>query len=504
MSKRQTTFELGALTLPANDAQPLHQRVYSALREAILQRRLKPGARLPSTRALAATLGVSRNTVLTAFDQLLAEGYIDSRVGDGSYVSARLPYETLRANGAGAGPGVASHPERQRPAEAAGLRLAKRYDWVIHAPSGGAGSVINARAFRTGVAAVDEFPIDTWARLLARRARSNPDDMLVYGSTSGYRPLRETIASYLGATRGVNCSAEQVIVTAASQDALAFATQMLLNEGDPVWMEEPGYQGARSALLSTGAALTPVPVDSEGLVVAHGIAQAPHARMAYITPSYQYPMGVTMSLTRRLALLEWAHHAGAWILEDDYNSEHRYGGRPIAALQGLDQHQCVIYIGTFSKVMFGALRIGYLVLPPRLVDAFEQARRMFHMYPSTLDQAALTDFIVEGHFARHIRRMRARYAEKRGYLLRQLDVQLPGQLHIDCAEAGLHVLAQLWDGIDDRVVSQRAAKSGVEAQALSTYCMLPRSRGGLVLGYGALNERQIREGVRKLADAFPH
>jgi GntR family transcriptional regulator / MocR family aminotransferase len=503
MSKQSTVFDLNLISVSERAGAPLHTQVYGALREAILSQRLKPGTRLPSTRAFAQSSGVSRNTVLNAFDQLLAEGYIESRVGDGSYVSTKLPDELLSVNARhDAAPQArmrrsTAPPASPHPAPA----VSQRQTAVMDGPDGGASTVVAARAFRTGVTAVDAFPTEIWARLYSRRIRKSAHDVLVYGNAAGYQPLRETIAAYLGATRGVLCTADQVVITTASQEALNAATQLLINDGDGVWMEDPGYQGARSALLAAGARLTPVPVDGDGLRVDIGQREAPNARLAYVTPSYQYPTGVTMTLARRLALLDWAARTGAWILEDDYNSEYRFRGRPIASLQGLDTHNRVIYIGTFSKVIFGSLRVGYLVLPPQLIDPVLRSRRANHLYTSTLDQAVLNDFISEGYFARHIRRMRELYASRREILLKQLEIEMPGLFDINCADAGLHVLARLPKGVNDRAIANAAGTLGVEAHALSSYSMLPVTRGGLTLGYGGVNERQIRDGVRKLRQA---
>jgi GntR family transcriptional regulator / MocR family aminotransferase len=305
MPKTITSFDLAAFAPNADDAAPMHAQLYIQLRDAILDRRLKPGLRLPSTRSFADSLRVSRNTVLGAFDQLLAEGYIESRVGDGSYVSAQLPDDAQRMRNSAA----------VRRTIAAPPRVSARFEAVRTAPSGGSGPNIMARAFRTDVSAIDEFPVDLWARLYARRFRQHPIDLLTYGESAGYRPLRESIAAYLGGTRSIPCHADQVIITAASQEALMLICSTLLNTNDDAWIEDPGYQGARSALLSAGARVTPVPVDADGICVDIGLRQSPNARMAYVTPSVQYPTGATMSLTRRLALLQWAARADAWIIE---------------------------------------------------------------------------------------------------------------------------------------------------------------------------------------------
>jgi GntR family transcriptional regulator/MocR family aminotransferase len=491
MAKTVSALDLSTLILTADDATPLHVQLYCQLRNAILERRLKPGVRLPSTRSLGGDLGVSRNTVLSAFDQLLAEGYIESRVGDGSYVTTHLPDDAQSARNRAQSRRVATGVPR----------ISDRFDAVLRAPQGGSGSSITARAFRTGVSAIDEFPVDLWARLYARRFRQRPIDLLTYGASVGYQPLRESIAAYLGSTRSIPCHADQIVITAASQEALMLIAAVLLNQGDSAWIEDPGYQGVRSALLGAGARVIPVPVDADGIYVDAGTRTAPNARLAYVTPSVQYPTGATMSLVRRLALLDWAQRANAWIIEDDYTSEHRFSGRPLSALYSMDRHQRVIYVGTFSKLLFGALRIGYIVLPEALIDVFRAARDRFHLFVSAIEQAVLNDFIVEGHFARHVRRMRELYAHRRGYLLNALAQECPGMFTVNDTQTGLHMTAWLNDPLDDRVVSRAAAERDVEAQPLSHYAMLPQVHGGLVLGYGAVNERLTRDGVRKLRES---
>ncbi len=323
-----------------------------------------------------------------------------------------------------------------------------------------------------------------------------------YGANTGYAPLRRAIAEYLGAARGARCTPDQVIITSGSQDALNLATLLLLNPGDAVWMEDPGYRGARAALLTAGAQIVPVPVDHEGLHVEAGIALRPDARMAYVTPSHQYPMGVTMSLTRRLALIDWAKRANAWIVEDDYDSEYRYRGRPLSSLQGLDDANHVLYIGTFSKVLFPALRIGYLVVPEVLVDGFRAVLRTMQHHLPGIEQAVLTDFIVEGHFARHIRQMRQLYAERQQFLLESVRQELGDQLSIGLTEAGLHVTGLLASGVDDLAVAASAGRIGIEAPALSSYSLRSISRGGLVLGYAGLSTSKIKVGVQGLGKAI--
>jgi GntR family transcriptional regulator/MocR family aminotransferase len=345
------------------------------------------------------------------------------------------------------------------------------------------------------------FPFEVWARLMSRQWRRPPTALLSYGDPAGYWRLREAIAAYLTASRGVRCVTEQVIVVAGSQQGLDLAARVLLDVGDRVWIEDPGYIGARGALKSAGADLVPVAVDSEGLNIAEGISRCPTARLVYITPSHQYPLGVTMSLSRRLALLEWAHRAGAWVLEDDYDSEYRYTGRPLPALQGLDTEDRTIYLGTLSKTLFPSLRLGYLVVPTDLVAAFVAAKALADRHAPSVEQAVLADFMSEGHFARHVRRTRVLYAERQATLLKAAGSALNGLLEISPAEAGMHLVGFLPEGIDDRAVSRQASAYGVDAPPLSSYAIAPLPRGGLLLGYAAFGADEIIRGVERLAAA---
>ena len=314
----------------------------------------------------------------------------------------------------------------------------------------------------------------------------------------GHLPLREAIAEYLGAARGVRCDASQVMITTGSQQGLQLAAQILLDSKNSIWIEEPGYPSARQAFIAAGAKLVPVLVDEQGMKVEGMIRRGLKARAVYITPSHQYPLGATMTATRRMLLLNWAARFGAWIIEDDYDSEYRFGSRPIASLQGLDTYSRVIYVGTFSKVVFPALRVGYLVIPKDLVAAFCAARDAADVFSATLYQSVLADFIREGHFARHIRRMRMLYMERRKALVRAIRLQIGDKVEVVGDEAGMHLVMMLPSGVSDVVVSKRAAQRGVSAMPLSTCYLRPPGRGGLILGYGGANPRQIQEGVSKL------
>ncbi|HET9316041.1 MAG TPA: PLP-dependent aminotransferase family protein, partial [Vicinamibacteria bacterium] len=457
---------------------PLYRQVYDGYRDAIVLRRLRAGERVPSTRDLARELGISRIPVLTAFEQLLAEGYFEARVGAGTFVARVLPDDF---HASARKPDAAPAPRGPR-------RLARSADPLLREPEpwlGGRGP------FRLSQPAVEHFPVQPWSTLVSRHLRNPRASLLHYGDPKGHAPFREAVAAYLRTARGVRCEADQVLVVSGSQQALAIAARVLFEPGAPVWMEEPGYAGARDALTMAGARLVPVPVDRAGLEVSAGIAREPGARGAYVTPSHQYPLGVTMTAARRLQLLDWARRAGAWIVEDDYDSEYRYESLPIASLQGLDRDSRVVYVGTFSKVLFPALRLGYLAVPPDLVPRFTAVREAMDVCPPSLLQAVLADFIAEGHFGRHLRRMRLLYAQRRQALVDALARELPA-LEVMGDAAGMHLVAALPDRARDREVAVRAAAQGLWTMPLSACYLGPSGRPGLVLGYGAPTEREIR------------
>lgn len=497
MACMSTPLVLNAVDLDRTASTPLYRQLYSSLRRAILSHQLLPGMRLPASRTLADELDVSRNTVLEAFDQLSAEGYLEARVGAGTFVTHEIPDELLRVRGntrldaasASADTGSNDTHLSERGRLLTRLELSAFPD---HAPP---------RAFRPGIPALDAFPIETWSRLTARRWRSVPNSMLSYSQSAGYPPLREAIANYLRTSRGVRCNPSQVIIVSGTQQAITLTAHVLLASQDVVWVEEPGYPRARGAFQWAGAQTVPVPLDREGLVLDAGNALDGTARLAYVTPSHQYPMGMTMSLRRRLELLEWAKQSNSWILEDDYDSEYRYEGRPIAALQGLDDAGRTIYVGTFSKVLFPALRLGYIVVPNSVVDAFVAARTLVDRCPPLIQQMVVADFINEGHFERHLRRMRTLYAARQSVLIEAVEDTLGDDLQISSDKAGLHLTGLLTPGLDDAVVSRVLRENGIVAPPLSFYSARPRERGGLVLGYAAVDEDTIRDGVTYIAEA---
>lgn len=466
---------------------PIYRQIYGWIRDAILAGTLRPGQRVPSTRSMTGHLKVSRISVLGAYEQLTAEGYLETFTGIGTCVARQLPDDAVEPVGAAQGNAQSAGGPRS---------LSRRAEAVLRAPV--ESGLASYGAFRVSLPALDRFPAEIWGKLVARHARSQSRAAMAYGDALGVPAFREAIADYLGASRAVRCDASQVLVTTGSQQALQLCAFVLLDPGQRVCIEDPGYPGARNAFAAAGAELLAVPVDADGLDPAT-LPDEPGIRAVCVTPSHQYPLGITMSAARRLALLNWAESRGAWIIEDDYDSEYRYGNRPIASLQGIDTRERVIYVGTFSKVMFPALRLGYMVLPRDLVPAFAAARDAADIFSATLYQRAMTDFMREGHFGRHIRRMRLHYMERRRLLADLIRSRLPGSLEVIGSEAGLHLVAMLPRGLDDVAIAKAAAAAGLSVIPLSSCHAVKPSRGGLILGYGGLNDAQIRDGIDKLA-----
>jgi GntR family transcriptional regulator/MocR family aminotransferase len=484
---------------------PLHRQIYLALRASILEQRLRSGARLPATRVLAADLGVSRTTVLCAYDQLAAEGFITGLGGGGTRVAPALAVDRRDASLQAAtarGARKAQLPELSPFNDA--IRAAYSIDPSERDVMDAAGPPRRCMPLAPGYPALDAFPVAMWARLTARRWRRSATTMLRPDDGPGYKPLREAISQYVVTARAVRCTADQVIVTAGAQQAINLAARVLVRPGDTVWMEEPGYAPARAAFAGVGARVLPIPVDSEGLCVSAGRAAAPAGRLAFITPSFQAPMGTVMSLTRRLELLDWADAARAWVLEDDYNGEFCYDGASIAALQGFEHHGArrVIFVGTFSKTLFPSLRLGFAVVPPELVESFALARRTADRHSPVIDQAVLADFIAGGHFARHVRRMRTLYAERQRALVKIARRELGSLLRVDAAPAGMRLLGWLPRGVSDRRVAAEAARRGVSVVALSDLRMAPSDENALVLGFAPFTAAEMRRAVRALGDAI--
>jgi len=488
--KRISASFLPPIALDSVKKSPIYRQLYEWFRQAVVAGQLRPGQRVPSTRNLATELKVSRISVASAYEQLQAEGYLETFVGAGTCVAKSIPDEAFRAvakRSPSSGRSLRRPVPRRISCRVASMRV-KPQSWSN-----------NLVAFRMSLPALEQFPMEVWSKLVNRCSRDQTRQLMAYGDAKGHWPFREAIAEYLGAVRAVRCEPSQILITTGSQQGIHLATQVLLDIGDRVWIEEPGYPGAHQALKMAGAQMIPVPVDHEGLNVKEGIRRAGKAHAVYITPSHQYPLGMTMSASRRMLLLNWAARTGAWIIEDDYDSEFRFGARPISSLQGLDSSARAIYVGTFSKVMFPALRLGYVVVPQDLIEAFSTMRDASDQFSSTLYQAVMTAFIRGGHFARHIRKMRMLYMERRAALVEAIQQQIGDKLEIIGSEAGMHLVALLPLGVDDVAVARKAAKIGISAMPLSSCYLDQPVRSGLILGYGGTDPGQIRDGVRKLA-----
>ena len=480
-----TSDILAALPLDRSSPTPLFRQLYVHIKDAALHGRLTAGMQLPPTRELCTLLGVSRQTVMNAYDQLMAEGYLSGTVGRGTFISSHLPL------------GAREEAPRGllRPLSERGEHYAAAMKKVGHHSDG-------LRAFRVSMPGVDLFPFDVWSRLEARHWR-HPGQHLGYSDAAGYAPLRELLCVYLRASRGVNCTPAQIVITSGSQQGLYLLSALLLAPGDKVWVESPGYQGASAPLFALGAQVCTVPVDANGMDVDYGIAHFPDAKMVLSTPSHQLPLGMTMTLQRRLALLKWAAANKAWIIEDDYDSEYRYTGAPLASLQGLDRADCTLYVGTLSKVLFPGLRLGYVVVPPGLAEPLARAKAVLDRHNAIMPQMVLADFMAGGHFGRHIKRTREAYAERRRALLDGIAAHLSDELECGPSDAGLDLCVHFRRPLDDARVAEAALAAGIEVRPLSYYANREATpacafRPGLVLGFAAISPAEIAHGLAVL------
>jgi GntR family transcriptional regulator/MocR family aminotransferase len=485
--KGPLTSDLGtfpALSIDRRSAMPLFRQVYAALSTAILDQQLPLGARLPATRSLAARLGLSRTAIVAAYQQLLVEGYTTGRVGAGTYVASDLPG---RPRGRGSAPAKAV-----RRADHGSPRLAGQVDVTLQN---------DARPFNLGRSLIDARTMDIWRRLTARSLRTLSRAHLGYGDPRGSPELRSALAAYLASHRAVRCDPEQVIVTSGTQHAIDLVLRVLLPAGSDAWIEDPGYPLTREALAATGVTLHPIPVDAQGLDVAAGVRLAPRARAAFVTPSHQFPTGVVLSMARRLELIQWARSANGWIVEDDYASEFRYGGPPLAALQGLDGNARTLYVGTLNKALFPGLRVGYLIVPEALLTRFVTARYLADRQPPGLQQDVLASFIADGHLASHIRRMRNLYREQRDRLVGALRRQAGNFLQVATPDQGMHLVAYLNSGLSDTAIAAAALEHDVVVRPLSRLYVRAQPRQGLLLGFSGYPLSSITPAVARLAKA---
>jgi GntR family transcriptional regulator / MocR family aminotransferase len=473
--------------LDRNDPSPLHKQIYDRYRASILRGDLRPGEQIPSSREFAAELQVSRFPVLNAYGQLLAEGYLESRVGAGTFVSSSLPEQQMSV----------PQPSGRSLVAPSGPRPVSRRS-ALYPPLPSLPFVRGWGSFGVHQPALDQFPFSIWSGLVSRHSRNPHVNAIHRIDPRGAERFRSAICDYLRTARGVHCSPDQILIVSGSQQALDITARVLLDPGNAVWVEEPGYSLQRIVLSTAGCRLVPVPVDGEGLNVAAGIKRAAKARAAFVTPSHQYPLGSTMSASRRIQLLNWAHSAGAWVIEDDYDSEFRFESLPISSMYGLDLNARVIYIGTFSKVLFPSLRLGYMVIPADLMDRFVAVRHAMDIFPPYLHQEVMADFILEGHFIRHIRKMRQVYRERRSVLYESLTREFPPHrgFEVHGVEAGMHLAFTLPKGLNDREISARAANSRLWLWPLSTSYITSASRNGFVMGFGSSLPAEIPRAVR--------
>jgi GntR family transcriptional regulator/MocR family aminotransferase len=492
-------------------AEPVYRQVLRLMQQAILTSQFAPGAKLPSSRTLAVDLGIARNTVLHVYDQLTAEGYVISTTGSGTYVADTRPDSAavnarrsaaargrpqtaaveLAASTVGPAPALARPAHRSEAGDlsARGRRLIRQ-----------AGvSPKQWGAFMPGVPDVAEFPARTWSRLQAKLWKEANPDLLTYAPGGGYRPLRRALSDYLRVARSVNCTPDQIIITTGIHQSIDLAVRLLTDVGDRAWVEEPCYWGVRSVLQSSGLTLAPVPVDDEGLNPREHDLQNP-PRLALVTPSHQYPLGMVMSLARRRTLLEYARQHGVWIIEDDYDSEFRYGSRPLASLQGLDEAGRVIYVGSLGKMLFPGLRIGYMIAPEHLIDMFRTGVAELYREGQLMQQAVLTEFIMDGYLTSHVRRMRALYGERRQMLIDAITARFGDTLPVMGDEAGLHFVLGLPDHANDREVTAAAYDAGVIVRPLAAYYSAETpGRRGLLLGYACVANEKIAPAFDTLA-----
>lgn len=491
MVKRAGGSLLQSIRIDHGSHQSVSTQLCVALREMILTGGFAAGDRLPASRTLAHDLGLSRTTVVEVFSRLTAEGLIESQTGSGTFVSAVLGAERPMPSKNAAPVAASALPQLSTVMAQAINRFGERRR-LPHAP----------RAFTTALPAFDVFPMAQWARLSAKWLRGNRDEVMGYGDPYGSLQLRRAVASHLRGNRGITCDPDQIFILGGAQQAFHLIGSTLLNPGDKVWFENPGAIGARNSLIASGADLIPVPVDGDGLRVDEGLRLAPRFRLAFVTPSHQQPLGCVMSLARRFALLQAAEQAGAWVIEDDYDGEFFFGGRPPPTLKSVDTTGRVIYVGTFSKSLFPALRLGYLLAPPALIGTFRTIMSRFLQGVPSHTQGVVTEFIDEGHFAVHVRRMRHIYFERHEALLAASRKKLAGLLEVIPTESGLHTVGYLARRLSEGPASEAADQRGVAASPLGRFAITPLQVNGLVLGFGSSPPKIIESGVQVLAQVL--
>lgn len=501
------------LNLERRPDAPLYRQIYRGLAAEIVGGAIRPGQRLPSTRDLAQALGVSRNTIMLAFDQLAAEGYLEGLSGSGTYVSRQPPAEIVEPAPPRINPAIKAAGSLDRSAEL-GVDMDPGPDSELGASAEFGGALAHAPhtlrhmrrpvPFRSNFPALDAFPVQLWAKLAADLYRkldgATANHLMGEGDPQGYAPLRAAIAEHVSFGRGIDCSADNVIIFAGAQQAIDLACRLLLMAEDEVICEDPGYDGIYASTIATGATPVAVPVDADGLDVDLALRRAPRARMAYVSPSKQFPMGMALSLERRHQLVDWARRTGSWIIEDDYDSEFRYAGRPLPSLYGMDRGGRVIYLGTFSKTLFPALRLGFAIVPTPLVEAFVSARTVVGRYSPILEQVLVARFMQEGHFASHVRKMRKLYAQRQAHLLAKVASRLADYMSAQPTDTGMEIVARLAPGLSARALAKAAARAGLEIMPLSLLARHPDTDvdDHITLGFSPFSTSQIDEGVERL------
>jgi GntR family transcriptional regulator/MocR family aminotransferase len=487
MPKLIEEIPLVSLNINSSSSVPLYKQLYNIFRQSILEGKYSPGQKLPGTRSLAAALNISRNTAVLAFEQLLIEGYIKGKIGSGTFVN-EIPDNILN---------IKENINRKKSEQKIATNLISQL--------GSPGlvrrniSIEKIIPFQNGLPSLDEFPIKIWLKLNNLISRSLSNNHLGYGDAAGYRPFRGEIASYLRTYRAVNCSADQIIIVNGSQQGLDLIMRVLLKPGDIVWHEDPGYFGARASMLFAGAKIYPSPLDNEGLNIDYSSKKIPVPKLIYTTPSHQFPLGFTMSASRRIQLLQYASGNNCWIIEDDYDSEFRYSGSPLPSLQGMDKNSCVLYLGTFSKVLFPGLRLGYLVLPdPQMLEVFISAKSMMDRQSPIIEQMVTGQFLSEGHFTRHIRKMRTIYKDRQEFLINEIDKELDGIVKVNPSDSGMHIIVWLPENLDDRIISRKAADNNLLAYPISEYVLKFKQKPGLLLGYTAFDKSKLKTGAKLL------
>lgn len=489
--KRHAGAVLSSIKIDKTAEKKISIQLYMALRDLLLTGALTPGDRLPATRTLAQEIGVSRTTVIDAIDRLISEGLLEARVGSGTFVSEALNARLAPKPSHAADNVVTVVPRLSHASKHAIPDFAPR-SRLPH----------KSQAFVTALPALDAFPMAQWAKLSARHWRKDRDHIAGYGEPFGYSGLRKAIARQLNASRGIKCSPEQIFVTNGAQRAFSLVGGMLVNPGEPIWFENPGAIGARNAFIAIGAVPVPVEVDDHGLCIEDGLSKAPYFRLAFVTPSHQQPLGHVMSLSRRLALLKAANDADAMIVEDDYDGEFYYGDQPPPTLKSIDTHGRVIYVGTFSKSLFPALRLGFALVPEALVESFERVCETWLAGVPTVTQAIVAEFMDEGMFATHIRTMRQLYKERHDTLMEEAK-RLAGQIDLQPTSSGFHAVGLVPTHIDEDRVVAKAAEEGITTVTLSRYALSPIKQRGIVLGFGSTTPDEIRKGVDILEKILP-